>query len=90
MTRYQRRKRKTRELAAVWASILASDRATDAWGIKLIAPAKGPPALRLAWRMFMLGQLENNHERSRWRPGVTYDTAAERWARAESIPCLSA
>lgn len=79
MRKRERHQLALREFAAVWCSILASDRATDAWSIKLLKPHAGPPALRIAWRYFRFSQLENTIRLS------SPDTAAERWARAEAI-----
>lgn len=73
------RKRGVRELAAFWCSAIASDRATDAWTLKItdLDLATATPALRLAWA----ARGATLHDSS----NAGSDTAAERWARAEAM-----
>jgi hypothetical protein len=80
----RRKRRRLRERAAIWCSILAHDRALSAWTFKILEPVS-PPALALAWKAWQAGTIENTHEMQHWRPGVSRDNASERWARAEAM-----
>ncbi len=86
--------RATRELAAMWCSIMACDRACSAWTIKFLDPECGPPEIRIAWRAYQDALTEPYRAVAAARLrggrygidlGFSADTAPERWARAEAI-----
>ena len=61
-----------RSLAADWCAILACDRATDAWSIKLHEANNA--VMRIAWDAYV---------RTAERPW--FRTPSERWAEAEAM-----
>lgn len=80
----RRRKQRIRELAAFWCSVLACDRATPAWSIKLLSSdIPTSRVVTLAWNARLAALSESANQIAIHKSAA--DNAAEGWARAESL-----